>query len=174
LQTEFENLLLAFNLILCRICVTSSSKFSKYNIKKKIHKSKSKSKYVVLKKDNKVFINVIGDHILVTDSVDATVPHSASLDERSVIEAFQKLQKIKRFDINKYSSIQDNNLNNSLKNYENAMLAHSKILKYKHLFNALEIVININGSNIKYSNFDNEVSSLCRMNSQSVERWRQF
>jgi hypothetical protein len=171
-ETEFKNLLLAFNLILCRICVTSSSQFSKYNIKRKI--LRLKSKYDVIKKDNKVFVNRIEDHIPVSDSVNAIVPHSASLEEQNVIEVFQKLQKMKRFKINRHSSIQDNNLNNSLENYENAMVDNNKISKYRHLFTALELVTDINGNDLKGSRLDNEVSMLSGVNSKSVEKWRQF
>lgn len=170
--TEFENLLLAFNLILFRICVTSSSQFSKYNIKHKI--LNPKSKYAVIKKDNKVFVNIIEDHILVSDSVNATVPLSATLEERNVIEVFQKLQKMKRFKINRQSSIQDNNLNNSLENYEKAMLDTNKISKFMHLFIALELVTNINGNNLTGSCLNNEVNNLSKVSRKSVEQWREF
>jgi hypothetical protein len=49
-----------------------------------------------------------------------------------------------------------------------------KLFKFKNIFNALELVTNIDGINRTKSDFDNEAIRLGPTNCSDVEKWRNF
>jgi hypothetical protein len=169
-RNEFNDFILAFNLVLPHVCVTTkSSEFSNPNIKQGPIQSTSN----VVRKNNKVFVNIVEGNIPIYENIHIAVIHSTSVDGRVILEVFGKLQNIKRSQINKHSSVQDNNLIKS-DNYENAMDDFDKILKFRHLFTALEKVTNIDGKDRSGDDFDKQVSLLYAVNSEVVKEWRHF
>lgn len=168
---EFDNLILAFNLVLERVCTTSkSSEFAMDSItfKKRLQSSN------VRRIGNKVIVDITDGNIDIREDVQVTVIHSAKVEERTILEAFHNLQKLRMFQINGNSSIRENNLKKSLQNYSNAMEEENMVLKFRDLFTALEVCININGIERKDGPFDNEVSNLSGTSPNTVERWRLF
>jgi hypothetical protein len=61
---------------------------------------------------------------------------------------FRKLQKINIYGTPKTSKIHDINLMSSLYHYEIAMSEFNRLFKFKNMFNALELVVNIDGSKL--------------------------
>jgi hypothetical protein len=119
-EADSDNMLLAFNFILDRVCInTHSPELSPFHIRYKTPKDESKS--AVVKKGNKVFVNIVEPPILVYDAVHATIRHRANIEEPKLIDIFQRLQAIGRSNINRHSSLVDNNMKESIGAYEKAM-----------------------------------------------------
>jgi hypothetical protein len=168
---EFDNLILAFNLVLERVCVTRrSSEFSEQStIPKKVLQSAN-----VTRTDSKVFVEIIDENIVSHDSVHATVTHSAEVEERAILEAFRNLQRFNMFQINENSSLRENNLKKSLENYSNAMEENNIILKFRDLFTALELCVNIDGNEKTGPAFDDKANKLYGINLSTVSNSREF
>jgi hypothetical protein len=60
----------------------------------------------------------------------------------------------------------------ALKEYEVAMTAMSRPLKFKHLFNALELVSNFDGGKREKEIFDVHVAYLSGVKKEDVKEWR--
>ena len=126
-------MLLAFNLLLPRVCLnTHSAKFPSFDIRNKIPKPETKG--TVVRRDQKVYVNIVEDPILISDSVHATVGHRTSIEEIKVMDIFRKLQGIQRTKIDKHSSLQDNNLKASFESFEKAMWSFDKRRAFEELF----------------------------------------
>jgi hypothetical protein len=168
---EFDDLILAFNLVLERVCVTTrSSEFSNNIIRREppLHPTN------IIRKDNKVLVNVIEDNIVFDNNIHATVIHSASIDERTVLDVIHNLQKFKRFQVNRNSSLQENNLKNALENYLMAMQEKQIISKFRDLFTALELGVNVDGKEREDVVFDKEAGNSCALDPKIVKVWRHF
>jgi hypothetical protein len=67
------------------------------------------------------------------------------IEEKQIVDLFRKLQKVNRYGMPKPSTMCEVNLNNALRQYEAAMLEFNKLFKFKNMFNALELLVNIDG-----------------------------
>jgi hypothetical protein len=112
--------------------------------------------------------------LLFREDVHATVIHSAKVEEKTILEAFRKLQKFRMSQININSPLRENNLKKSLQNYSSAMEEESMVLKFRDLFTGLEVCTNIDGIERKDATFDKQVSNLSGTNPNTVNRWRLF
>lgn len=74
----------------------------------------------------------------------------------------------------KVSSVQENNLKNSLESYSTAMEENNKTIKFRDLFTALEKVTDIDGNQIIEDAFDKKVITLYAVNPTNVKDWRLF
>jgi hypothetical protein len=170
-EAELNNLLLAFNLLLPRVCLnTHSEKFSPFDIRKKTPKPKVKG--TVARRDQKVYVNIVEEPILISDTVHATVGHRTSIEETKVVDIFRKLQGTRRTKINQHSSLQDNNLKVSFESFEKAMWSFDRRRAFEELFQALEKVTNMDGIDRKGDTFDSEASKLSGEKSTDIECWR--
>jgi hypothetical protein len=66
-------------------------------------------KALLLKMDNKIFVNIVKDNIVISDFLHATIGYSAIIKERRLIKVFQMIQKRSLLKINRRSSIEDIN-----------------------------------------------------------------
>ena len=170
LQNEFAKLILAFNLLLQRVCITyKKSDFSSYNIIPIVPKGKT-----MVKKIAQRFEVNVTEYGAVTDHIGLAVDFSEEIEEQSIIDLFQKIQKLKRFEINNSSSLHDINLRDSFENYEGAMFEYKKLFKFKYIYNALGLVTNLDGGKKEGSDFDKEVGKLCGVSEDKVKTWRNF
>jgi hypothetical protein len=128
----------------------------------------------VTRTDNKVFINIIDENVFLHESVHVSVTHSAQVEEKEILEVFHKLQRFNIFQINENSSLRQNNLKKSLENYSNAIEENSMVLKFRDLFTALELCVNVDGTESTGVDFDNKVSNRCGAKPGTVGDWRAF
>jgi hypothetical protein len=170
-KTQFDNLLLAFNLLLPRVCVSiQSPRFSSFDKRYKVPKSTSKS--VVVRTDHKVLVNVTEEHLLLTEKAHAAIFLKGSLDELALIDIFRRLQSLNRAAINNYSPKADYNLKKSLERYERAMHSFEKESAFKDLFTSLEKITNARGKRLEGSDFDRRASVLSGTQIVDIETWR--
>lgn len=74
------------------------------------HAIKTKiKKTLLLKMDNKMFVNIVEDNIVISGFLHATIGYSAIIKERRLIKVFQMIQKRSLLKINRRSSIEDIN-----------------------------------------------------------------
>lgn len=170
LEHEFRNLLLACNLVIQRTCVTD--KKLEYPISDLIREH-IESKNTIQKIGNTFCVNII-ENIEVRDKVSIVVSIAEMIEEKQIVEVFGKLQKINRYGKPKSSTTSEMNLNNSLKHYEQAMSEFNKLFKFKNLFNALELVVNMDGEDRSGPDFDTEAKILDPTNCNDVQKWRNF
>ena len=73
-------------------------------------------------------------------------------------------------------------MNGALSLYESGMGEFLTLLKFKHLFNALELVTNMTGTDWKGDNFDREAEKIlhtsqsgltCSINKTDIKDWRE-
>ena len=164
---ELKNLALAFNLSLCRSCVTDSNiTFTSQDIEFKPMNLKTSVE--------KVGNNLIArseDVLILSDDYYNWTSMSENVNERYILDVFQKLQKLNRFDFKlNHSAI---NLIKSLNEYEMAMKEHSRLFIFKHLFNALELAINFKSESTG-EKFDKYVEAHTNMPEATVKSWREF
>ena len=143
-----------------------SSEFSEqYTTPKKVLQSAN-----VTRTDRKVFVEIIDENIVNRDSVHTTVTHSAEVEERAILEVFRNLQRFNMFQISENSSLRENNLKKSLENYSNAMEENNIILKFRDLFTALELCVNIDGNEKTGPAFDDKANKLYGINLSTVKQ----
>jgi len=116
-------------------------------------------------------VAVSQDVLLLSDDYYNSTSMSENVDEKYVLDVFQKLQNLDRFNIK--SNFPLINLIKSLIEYETAMKEYSRLFIFKHLFNALELAINFS-QEITGDDFDNAVEVRAGIPRTSVTRWRDF
>lgn len=171
MENKFKNLILAFNLHLHRICINyyGNSQFSPFDIKPDISNSKSTNRKI-----GNAFHADMLDSIVKTNGLETAIRVHEEIDETAVIDSFHRLQKVKRFDINKNLSIKETNLKNAFQHYENSMQDYHRLFKFKHLYNALEIITNTNGTDRKGDSLDKRMHILSGNSIIEIRRWRAF
>lgn len=167
IDRELRNLLLAFNLLLSRICILGTyTSFSDLDIEPTILESQSHGEKI----GNRYEVH-LSESITVRDDIFAEIGVKDSVDDTQVINLFNKLQRSERFELNPNSTKQDINLDKSLSEYEQAMSNLEIEYKFKHLFNSLEYSTNINGEKLKYG-FDSLYTDLVKSPAMDVTQWR--
>jgi hypothetical protein len=168
--SEFQNLILALNINLRRVCVTREDiRFLQGGINIKPPESRANTE-----KDGNRTTVTIEETIVFRDEVHTSVGLSEKISCQEVIHTFQKLQHLTRFNTNKARSLELSNFIKALREYGDAMSALSRPVKFKHLFNALELVSNIDGSAREKENFDSRVASLSGVKREDIREWREF
>ena len=171
IQNEYRNLILACNLVIPRVCITNKkNEYSILDLMRGHNESRSSS---VKKIDNTFYVNIV-DNVKVYDSIHITVSFVEKIDEKHIVDVFRKLQKINRHGISKSSTLFDMNLDSSLVHYETAMSEFDRLFKFKNIYNALELVTNIDGNDRKGTDFDMEVKRLDATNCMDIVKWRNF
>jgi hypothetical protein len=166
--TEFQNLILALNLTLRRVCITGENPLIAQG---GINLKPPGSRVSIQKNGSHTTVN-IEDTVAVRDEVHATVGLSEKIACLEATQIFQKLQSLDRFNHSKAKSLGVSNFFKALKEYEDGMLARDRASKFKNIFNALELAVTIDGINRKDSVFDQQVSNLSGMNNNDVKDWR--
>lgn len=167
---EFQNLILALNMNLRRVCVTREDiSFPKGEINIK----PPEPRVTTEKSGNRTDVK-IEETIVLRDEVHISIGLSEKISCPEIIHIFQKLQSLPRFDKNKTRPLKLSNFIKALKEYEESMSAMSRPLKFKHLFNGLEIVANMDGIDRKGDGFDQQVAQLSGVKKTDVLGWREF
>jgi hypothetical protein len=130
-------------------------------------------KSTVQKIGNVFCVNIV-ENIELRDKVSIVVGIAEIIEEKQIVKVFRKLQKINRYGMPKSSKIRDINLMSSLHHYEAAISEFNRLFKFKYMFNALELLINIDGNDRKQDVFDAEAKRLDPTNCKNVEKWRNF
>jgi hypothetical protein len=167
LNGDFDNFILALNLVSETVCITTkSSKFPDHNVKNIPELEKSH----VENKDGKTYIN-LEEYTHLQEKIHVGLKHFAKIDGGTIIGIFKRLQNVSNFSKN---AQYDQNLRDAFKNYKAAMEDFERLFKFKYLFVALEKITNIDGKDSKGDDFDNKVSRLSKVDSNIVENWRCF
>jgi hypothetical protein len=163
-----DDLVLSINLILKRGCITRNPTVQhSVRFNEEIPQSGG---FVRKNKDaTKVYLF---ESFNVRDNLSAVVTTNDVIDESESLPLFQKIR-----DFNRYKNKQGEknaNLISSLKHYENAMKELERLFKFQHIFNAFEIIVNINGTNFKGDKFDNEANEITGVPQNDIKNWRCF
>ncbi|MGA3107849.1 MAG: hypothetical protein ABSD99_00105 [Candidatus Bathyarchaeia archaeon] len=108
----------------------------------------------------------------VRDEVHLTIGTREALDESRVVQVCNKLVTFRRFVIDASSSLPRANLINALHEYEAAMASVDRLLTFKHLYNVLELITNIDGTNREGFSLDNQMASDSGTPVTECEDWR--
>lgn len=170
LEHEFRNLILACNLVIQRTCFTDMNlEYPSSNLVR----AHAETKSMVHRVENASYALII-ENVELRDTVSIVVGIAEMIEEKQIVEVFRKLQKVNSYGIPRPSTIADINLRNSLSHYEAVMSDFSRLFKFKNLFNALELAINIDSEDRTGKNFDDEAIRLDPENCNDVQNWRKF
>jgi hypothetical protein len=167
---EFQNLILAFNLTLSRVCMTIENFYVSHG---GINIIPPESKVSTERIGNQTRVNV-EETIVLRDEVQITVGLSETFVCQSIVELFQKLQSLRGHDSHNNTTVELSNISKALREYESAISAYTRITKFKHLFNALELVANKDGKKRESDVFDLHVANLSSVQQTDVEEWREL
>ena len=167
---EFQNLVLAFNLILSRVCITSEDFIASRG---GVNIIPPESKVSVERIGNEICVN-FEENIVIREKIQTTIGISEMLVLQKIIEIFQKLQGLNRYNLDKYISVDLSNTSKALAEYESAMSNNNRIIKFKHLFNALELITNKDGKRRESADFDLHVANISSTQQKTVETWRKL
>jgi hypothetical protein len=165
-----DDLILAFNLVLKRGCITRNE--TRQHPVRFEYQERNKSTSYVVKTEHKTNVYLFESVGEGGDKVNALVTTYDDIDETEVLEIFEKVIQLTRHEVN--NDFRETNLSLCLKNYENAMDELKISFKYRSLFNSLEFIINVSGSDLMGNRFDCEVNRLTGIPVSEVEHWRQF
>jgi hypothetical protein len=179
LDNEFTNLVLAFNLVQENICVTyRKAEFPSYEVEPKLARAKTH-----ITKENQGYYVKSEDIVALKDESHNTVHLSLNIEEQKMLEIFRKIQKLRRFERKGISNLPEINLIGALGLFESGMGEFLTLLKFKHLFNALELITNVTGTDLKRDKFDREAEKIihssqtgltCSINKTTIKDWREF
>ena len=130
---EFQNLILAFNLTLSRVCMTIENFYVSHG---EINIIPPESKVSTERIGNQTRVN-IEETMVLRDEVQITVGLSETFVCQGIVELFQKLQSLRGHDSHNNTPVELSNISKALREYESAISAYTRITKFKHLFNAL-------------------------------------
>ncbi|MEM4058806.1 MAG: hypothetical protein QXZ12_08840 [Thermoplasmata archaeon] len=164
IYTSLYNLILACNLVLRRVALSV--------VKLEIPKP------LLLNEENlSTEKSIEGKNIIIRDTIHIqsqiyVAPHTKEdLDEQKVQKMSGQLQKLK-LDVN--SDLFKADLMKALFEYEAAMTPLNKLVIFKHLYNSLEIITNIDGKHRKGKDLDSEMSRITGRTEEECRTWRKF
>jgi len=114
----------------------------------------------------------IHETLTMRDEVYVTVGTKEELDECEVVKLVMQLNKIQRFNLDSGYSLRKANLINALHEYEAAMASFDRLMIFKHLYNVLEIVTNIDGINREGSALDTQMALITGVPQSQCEECR--
>lgn len=106
------------------------------------------------------------------DEVHITIGTQEALDETRTVQVCSQLTKLQRFDLDTSSTTHRANLINALHEYEAVMASLDRLLAFKHLYNVLELVTNIDGVNRDGSKLDAQMAVVSGVLQDKCEQWR--
>jgi hypothetical protein len=115
---------------------------------------------------------VISETIHVRDEVHVTVVTQELLDESRTVQLARQLSKLQRFNLDASSTPQRANLISALHEYEAVMASMDRLLVFKHLYNVLELVTNIDGVNREGFKLDTQMAAVSGGSQPECEAWR--
>lgn len=171
-QTDLRNFVLAMNLALARTCVILQKvEFVDNSIKLKPVPPKP----AVVRDDGRGNFSVsIEERVVLSDHVGIAFGTSENIDESAVIAIFKKLQNLKRLEIGSSSALQDFNLSKALDAFEFAMKDFERLAIFKHLYTAIELGANYDGSKDDGKKLDAKVSVLTGEDEGNLAVWREL
>jgi hypothetical protein len=114
----------------------------------------------------------IKETLRIRDEVHVAVGTSEDLDESLVQKVTIQLGKSNRFRLDTSTGPLRANLSNALHEYEAAMASLDRLLLFKHLYNALEIISNIDGKNRDGGDLDLQMSTITGASQSECKSWR--
>lgn len=106
------------------------------------------------------------------DEVHLTVGTKEALDESRIVQVCSRLTSLQRFSLHMSSQIPRANLINALHEYEAAMASMDRLLTFKHLYNVLELVTNIDGKSRDGPSLDTQMAADSGLPQTECESWR--
>jgi hypothetical protein len=116
----------------------------------------------------------IFETVRLRDEVHITIGDRESLDESRIIQIFKQLAKLQRFNLEVTLSAQRATLINALHEYEAGMASLDRLLTFKHLYNVLELVTNIDGTDRDGPNLDAQMALVTSAPQDRCEEWRRL
>jgi hypothetical protein len=168
-DNDFRNFILALNLTQKRVCINYiGRKFQPDEVTLKVLEPKT-----TVKESDGGFHLESEETLVLSEQSFSGSGIRGEIDENKVVDIFQRLQKLKRFEKKSVSERQTINLINALSNYESGISEFDRILKFKHFFNSLELAINMSNEFYRDS-LDNEVKRMLSIKKSKAMNWRQF
>ncbi|MEM3272291.1 MAG: hypothetical protein QW745_08850 [Thermoplasmata archaeon] len=164
--TSLHNLILACNLVLRRAVLSVVKLEIPKPLVSPIKKDFSTEKSIEGKS------NEIKDTIPIRTECNGKIQFKEELDEQEVLKMAGQLQKLK-LDVENPDLFKAD-LMNALFEYEAAMTPLNRLVIFKHLYNSLEIITNIDGKHRKGKDLDSEMSRITKVNIDDCSRWRNF
>jgi hypothetical protein len=168
-ELTVRDLLLAFNLILSRTCLSTLGG----DLHPAEITSKTPTTSVTIEEAPEGRIIKIAETLTLRDSVHITIGTREEINEKQVIDYYNKITRVKRHSPNP-SVIKELNIGKALKEYESAMSTFDRLRIFKYLFNTIEFCANWNGTTYKGQNLDSIVASISKVPQADVEFWRGF
>ncbi|MEM3290546.1 MAG: hypothetical protein QW046_03430 [Candidatus Micrarchaeaceae archaeon] len=165
--TSLHNLILACNLVLRRVALSGV----KLEIPKPLVSLLPIEEDLSTEKSIEGMSIKIRDTIPIRSEIYCEVQTKEDLDEQKVQKMAGQLQKLK-LDVN--SDLFKADLMNALFEYEAAMTPLNRLVIFKHLYNSLEIITNIDGKHRKGKDLDSEMSRITGVTIDDCSRWRNF
>jgi hypothetical protein len=109
------------------------------------------------------------------DHIDTTVRYhgrsEVDLSEKSVIQTFDKLNELNRFDLNN-PTIKEMNLIKAVSLYENAVGYSNRFAQHAMLYMAMETACLYDGDYVTGSDLDQRMSNLSGIAEADIKKWR--
>lgn len=172
LESEMRNLVLAFNMNLRLVCISDA--YVEYQPAKV--KFKPSEPELTSNQQAGFITQSVTDPVFIHETTHVVMGREDIVDEQNVIDAFRKIQKFRQ-NIQSTSTITEVNLDRALREFELGMSPMNTISKFKHIYNAIEIAMNLNGESwMEGSKLDTEICKLAGNQLQQVlvEQWRCF
>lgn len=164
-----DDLILACNILLKRVVFSKhASNSNKSRLQFKEHESTSEVHDTPTGK-----AVVITEHVRIRDSVSVSIGTTDELDENEVLDILQKIIKIRKGTAQ--STLNVNNFQKSLNEYDAAIEGIERLSVFKHLFSSLELATNCdNAPDRTGPSLDNEVISITGVARSDIEDYRNF
>lgn len=114
----------------------------------------------------------IHETVHLRDEVHITVGTKETLNESRTVQLSHQLDKLQRFNLDRHSTTQHANLINALHEYEAVMASLDRLFTFKHLYNVLELVTNIDGKDRGGSELDSKMALLSNAPDSDCRGWR--
>lgn len=166
-----KNLVLAFNLVISRSCIsilsgdlpsTETKSLPARVIEKVFRKESGPNKSVV-----------IVDSIGLVDSVSVVLTIVEELNVEHALNYFKLITKINRHSPNPAFLVKAN-IGKALNEFENAMSAFDKLRIFKYLFNTVEFCANYKGTDLKGDPLDFAIATYTHLSKLEIKEWRMF
>ncbi|MEM3859875.1 MAG: hypothetical protein QW478_10815 [Candidatus Micrarchaeaceae archaeon] len=185
INTSLNNFILACNLVMSRV-VLSAYKFEKTEHSVSVLCNEQNQ---TIKKNNegKTTNIQIVDGIPILDQILVTIRFEDYLDVQKVQKLTLQLQNLLNNNLDQLQKLKSNvygdpelckanifkaNLMNALFEYEAAMSSLNRLVIFKHLYNSLEIITNIDGKDRMNDELDSYMSKITGTTKDDCSRWR--
>lgn len=170
LDRGLSNFVLALNLSLSKTCaMLSIEQFFNNNVQIK----RNPPDPGTVTNDGQGHITVsLQETLVMRDHVSIEMGMKEDIDEPTVLAIFKRLQNSRSVAVTSTSPFTESNLGKALESYEHAMKAADRLAIFKHLYSAIELAANYDGSKDHDIDLDNKISAITAVSTIDAAAWR--